>query len=77
MKKPTISRELYKAVKKYDRQQLERFLQSLYMNGYNDGRESVPGVDVEKVIEAIAKTPGIGPKKLADIKASIDMVYEK
>jgi len=74
---PVISREVYKAIKTYDRQRMERFCTDLYMRGYNDGRESIPGVDVDKVIDAIAAIPGIGPKRLSDIKASIDSVYEK
>ena len=74
-KEPTVTREVYKAVKKYDRRQFDAFCKTLYEEGYNDGAaagvESVAGVDVEKVLDAIANTKGIGPKKLADIQASI------
>ena len=72
---PEITREIYKGVKKYDRQQLANFCKDLYTFGYEDGRESVPGVDVEKICEVIAATKGIGPKKLAEIKANIDAVF--
>ena len=72
---PTVTREVYKAVKKYDRVQFDAFCTNLYNYGYEDGAaagvESVAGVDVEKVLDAIADTKGIGPKKLADIQASI------
>ena len=72
---PEITREVYKNVKKFDRQKFTRFCTDLYMFGHEDGRDSVPGVDVEKLYEAIAATKGIGPKKLAEIKANIDAVF--
>lgn len=72
---PEITREIYKGVKKYDRQQFTAFCTDLYKYGYMDGRESVPGVDVEKICEVIAATKGIGPKKMAEIRANIDAVF--
>lgn len=72
---PEITREIYKSVKKFDRQQFQNFCTDLYKYGYIDGRESVPGVDVEKICEVIAATKGIGPKKLAEIRANIDAVF--
>ena len=72
---PEITREIYKGVKKFDRQQFTNFCTDLYKYGYEDGRESVPGVDVGKFCEVIAATKGIGPKKLAEIKANIDAVF--
>ena len=74
---PEITRKVYRDVKKYDKQQFASFCRSLYGFGYEDGRESVPGVDVEKIIEAIAATKGIGPKKLAEIRANIDAVLRE
>lgn len=72
---PEITREVYKNVKKFDRQQFQSFCMDLYKFGYIDGRESVPGVDVEKICEVIAATKGIGPKKMAEIRANIDAVF--
>ena len=78
-KEPVVTREIYKAVKKYDRRQFDSFCAELYANGYKDGCEagmnSVAGIDVEKVLSAIASTKGIGPKKLADIHASIEAAF--
>lgn len=70
---PEITRDIYKNVKKFDRQQFTRFCSDLYKFGFEDGRESVPGIDVEQVYAAIEATKGIGPKKLAEIKKSIEM----
>lgn len=72
---PEITREIYKNVKKFDRQQFTGFCTDLYKYGYEDGRNSVPGIDLEKVYEVIAVTKGIGPVKLAEIKANIDAAF--
>ena len=72
---PEITREVYKNVKKFDRQQFTEFCTSLYAYGHEDGRQSVPGIDVEKIFEVIAATKGIGPKKLAELRANIDAAF--
>ena len=73
---PEISRDMYKSIKKYDRQQFTRFCTDLYKFGYEDGRESVPGVDIKDVLQAVSETKGIGEKKMEAIKASIEAVFE-
>lgn len=72
---PVITRETYKGIKKYDRQQFEEFCRTLYNYGVEDGRASVPGTDVGKIYEAIAATKGIGPVKLAEIKANVEKIF--
>lgn len=68
---PEITRETYKAVKKFDRQQFSGFCKDLYTFGYEDGKASVPAFDEDKLYAAIAGTKGIGAKKLEEIKANI------
>ena len=72
---PEITRDIYKGVKKFDRQQFTNFCTDIYNFGFEDGRESVPGLDIEKLYEAIGATKGIGPKKLEEIKANIEEVF--
>ena len=72
---PEITREIYKDVKRFDRQQFTNFCKSLYGYGYEDGRASVPGIDIEKVYEVLAKTKGVGPVKLKEIKKNIDAAF--
>ena len=55
-----LRREDYKRVKKMDRTQFEGFCKTLYLEGYQDGRKSVPGIDISQVKEAISGTKGIG-----------------
>ena len=76
-KMPEISRKMYKDVKKYDRQQFTAFCVDLYKYGFEDGRESVPGIDLQEVFRAVSETKGIGEKKMAAIKASIEEVFSK
>lgn len=74
---PDITREIYKSVKKFDRQQFTAFCTDLYKFGYEDGRESVPGVDLKTVYETIAGTKGIGAKKLEEMKVRLDPLFKK
>lgn len=67
-----LRREDYKKVKKMDRTQFEGFCKSLYMEGYRDGKNSVPGIDVSQVKEAIAVTKGIGESRLQAIMENIE-----
>ena len=73
---PEVTREIYKSVKKFDRQQFQSFCKDLYLFGFEDGRASVPGIDVTKIYEAIEGTKGIGPKKAAGIRASIEKAMQ-
>lgn len=74
---PEITRDIFKGVKKYDRQQFTAFCTDLYGYGFEDGRASVPGIDLKTVYEAIAGTKGIGPKKLEEIKAQLESLFEE
>lgn len=72
---PEITREIYKGVKKFDRQQFASFCRNLYQFGVEDGRASVPGMDIEKIYKVIENTKGIGSVKLAEIKANIEAAF--
>lgn len=72
-----ITQARYKAIKAFDHKQMEQFCSDIYKSGYEDGRESVPGVDIEAIMKAIKNTEGIGAKKLADIRTSIEAIFEE
>lgn len=74
---PEITREIYKSVKKFDRQQFQAFCRDLYGYGFEDGRASVPGIDLTAIYEVIGATKGIGPKKLEEIKRSIEAAFSE
>lgn len=48
-----INRTKYKDIKRYDHKQMEDFLTDVYKNGYADGKESVPGVELQDVEKAL------------------------
>ena len=75
MNGPEITREVYKSVKKFDREKFQEFCTDVYKQGYLDGRESVPGVDIQEVYEVIARVPGIGAKRLSMIKEAVDKEF--
>lgn len=75
-KMPEITREMYKSIKKYDRQQFTEFCTDLYGYGFQDGKESVPGVDIKEIYETIAATKGIGSKKLEEIKGRLEPLFK-
>lgn len=56
---------------------MEQFCSDIYKSGYEDGRASVPGVDVETIMEAIRSVKGIGAKRLYAIRDSIEAVFAK
>lgn len=72
-----LRREDYKRVKKMDRQQFESFCKNLYMTAYEEGRKSVPGIDITEVQKAISETPGIGAKRLEVIMESLNSRFAK
>ena len=72
-----LRREDYKRVKKMDRQQFESFCKNIYMTAYEEGRRSVPGIDITEVQKAISETPGIGAKRLEAIMESLNSKFAK
>lgn len=72
-----ITRARYKSIKAFDHQQMENFCADIYKSGYEDGRASVPDVDVETIMEAIRSVKGIGAKRLYAIRDNIEAVFAK
>lgn len=60
-----------------DRQQFENFCKNLYQTAYEEGRRSVPGIDITEVQKAISETPGIGAKRLEAIMESLNSKFAK
>lgn len=71
------TRETYKKVKKFDHQQLDEFCTKIYTEGYRDGAEAAPGVDLTEVITRIGTVKGIGATHMERIKAALADLFEK
>ena len=74
---PEITREVYKSVKKCDRQQFEKFCNDLYNFGFEDGKQSVPGVDIKDIYSALNGVKGIGPKVMERIREAIAPLFSE
>ena len=70
-----LRREDYKRAKKMDRQQFESFCKNLYMTAYEEGRKSVPGIDISEVQKTISETPGIDTKRLQSIMDNLNSKF--
>lgn len=75
--KYVTTRTVYKAVKKYDHQQFDEFCTRVYMNGYKDGKEAVPGVDVEEILKAVSDVKGVGPALAGKIRTAVNEVFRE
>ena len=71
-KRTIWNRMLYKNIKKYDREQMESYLVNLYMEGYEDGRNDVAGVDVSAIKEIVMGVKGVGEKRADEIVRKIE-----
>ena len=59
--KAQLNRKLYKDIKKYDREEMESFLRTVYTEGFRDGAEAGDKTDFRiKLSEVLNKTKGIG-----------------
>ena len=72
-----INRTKYKDIKRYDHKQMEDFLTDVYKNGYADGKESVPGVELQDVEAALKDVKGIGPVVWNRIKERLAELFRK
>lgn len=77
VKKYVTTRAVYKAVKKYDHQQFDEFCTRVYMNGYEDGKKAVPGVDVEEMLKAVSDVKGVGPALAGKIRVAVNEVFHE
>lgn len=74
-KKYVTTRAVYKAVKKYDHQQFDGFCTRIYVNGYEDGKKAVPGVDIEEMLEAVSNVKGVGPTLAGKIRTAVNELF--
>ena len=71
-KNVTINRKEYEKIKRYGRTQMDTFIQSVYKSGFEDGTESVPGIDTSKISEILLGIKGLGAKRVECIVAALE-----
>ena len=62
MKEVNITRKMYKDIKRYDHNQMNKFLTNYYVNGFNDGLNSA-NIDYDVLKEILLSVKGIGQVK--------------
>lgn len=68
MERSLINRKMYKDIKKYDRQEMERFLATLYSEGFQEGVKSGNNADFKiKLVQVLQNTKGIGEKTIEKV----------
>lgn len=71
--KNLISRELYKKIKKFDRQEMEDFCRQLFEDGFREGAKAGTEADIiTTVIDRLQGKKGFGDKTIANIKKALE-----
>ena len=71
-KNVTINRKEYEKIKKYDRTQMDTFIQSVYKSGFEDGKSSVKGIDISKISGVLLGIKGLGAKRVECIVQALE-----
>ena len=73
-----FTREMYKKLKKMDRQQAEVFIYNIYKNGYEDAKanHSSLSLDLNKLHEKLLELKGIGKVKTLAIIETVKELTE-
>lgn len=71
-KNVTINRKEYERIKKYDRTQMDTFIQSVYKSGFEEGKSSVPGIDISKISDTLLTVKGFGEKRVEAILVALE-----
>ena len=66
MKEVNITRAVYKDIKRYDHNQMNKFLTKYYINGFNDGLKNAK-VDYDVMKEVLLSVKGIGQVKADEV----------
>ena len=58
-----FTRSIYKKIKKYDKKDMEEFIQSVYLKGFNDANRNTDKTKIE-VKEKLESVKGLGEKTI-------------
>lgn len=78
MEKNLLNRKLYKAIKKYDRQEMETFVKTVYSEGFKDGVKSAEKADFKiKLVQVLERTPRVGGKIIENALNTLKVMEEE
>ena len=73
----TLSRETYKKIKGFDRNQMQGFLQDIYKSATDDAATTnAVSIDMEKLRKEIGEIKGVGENRLNELMAVIEKNLE-
>ena len=67
-----MNKEAYKGIKKYNREQMENFVASIYTSGYKDGAKDNVKVEYQlDLVKVLKSVKGIGEKTIEKILMAV------
>ena len=67
-----INRKEYERIKRYDHNQMNNYVKSIYKSGFEDGKAAVPGIDIKYIADIVRSVKGVGEKRAADIVKALE-----
>nr|DAT17800.1 MAG TPA: 5'-3' exonuclease [Caudoviricetes sp.] len=67
-----INRKEYERIKRYDHNQMNNYVKSIYKSGFEDGKAAVPGIDIKYIADIVRGVKGVGEKRAADIVKALE-----
>ena len=72
-----INRKEYERIKRYDYNQMNNYVKSIYKSGFEDGKAAVPGIDIKYIADIVRSVKGVGEKRAADIVKALELEMAK
>lgn len=66
-----LTREQYKKIKAMNREEMDRYLDSIFVQGHNNGIIAMSAALTDKIDRGIRNTPGVGEKRYQEIMKNI------
>ena len=72
-----INRKEYERIKRYDHNQMNNYVKSIYKSGFEDGKAAVPGIDIKSIDMVLKSIKGVGEKRAAAIVKALESEMAK
>jgi len=72
-----INRKEYERIKRYDHNQMNNYVKSIYKSGFEDGKAAVPGIDIQYIVDIVKSVKGVGEKRAAEIVKALEVEMAK
>lgn len=72
-----INRKEYERIKRYDHNQMNNYVKSIYKSGFEDGKAAVPGINIQYIADIVKSVKGVGEKRAAEIVKTLETKMAK